>query len=148
MKVFVYKCLGGPKAHRGTYSIKALNGPLKGRVIAHAEKVYLSDVEFKVNEAGRQRVLKTGHKNVHAGVVGELRAAKALWTADAITFLNVINFWWTQDDDDAAADTRDRGVRFIYDPRKFRCFVQVSDHKPIRRAGRAFLIIEEGGFAS
>lgn len=65
MKVFVYFNL-----HRKCFSIKALEGNDKGRVVAHRNKVVLDNVTFKVSEAGRQRVLKEQRKNVHAGVVG------------------------------------------------------------------------------
>ena len=67
MKVFVYFNL-----HRKCFSVKALEGINKGRVIKHAHFVALEDVTFKVSEAGRQRVLKEQRKNVHAGVVGTL----------------------------------------------------------------------------
>jgi len=43
-----------------------------GKVTAHAIQVVLSDAVFKVSEAGRQRVLRTKQKNVHAGAVGVL----------------------------------------------------------------------------
>ena len=39
-------------------------------VIAHMNLVALENVEFKVSEAGRQRVLREKRKNVHAGVIG------------------------------------------------------------------------------
>lgn len=42
-----------------------------GKVVAHSEFVLLFDVKFEVNEAGRQRMLKSGHKNVHAYAVGK-----------------------------------------------------------------------------
>jgi hypothetical protein len=67
MKVFVYFNL-----HRKCFSIKALEGANKGRVIDHAHSVALSNVTFKVSEAGRQRVLREQRKNVHAGVIGTL----------------------------------------------------------------------------
>lgn len=67
MKVFVYYNL-----HRHMWSIKALEGANKGRVIGHASGVYLSDVTPKVSEAGRQRVIREKRKNVHAGLVGNL----------------------------------------------------------------------------
>lgn len=62
MKVFVYYNL-----HKKCWSIRH-----KGKVIQHADQVYLKDVKFKVSEAGRQRVLKEKRKNVHAGVEGLL----------------------------------------------------------------------------
>ena len=66
MKVFVYFNL-----HKKTWSIKAMEGEKKGLVIAHRNKLALALAEFKVSEAGRQRVLREKRKNVHAGVVGE-----------------------------------------------------------------------------
>lgn len=67
MRVFVYFNL-----HRKCWSIKAMEGPRKGRVIGHADYVDLACVEWKVSEAGRQRVLREKKKNVHAGAVGTL----------------------------------------------------------------------------
>lgn len=67
MRVFVYYNL-----HRHTWSIKALEGPNKGRVIGHSDTVLLHNATAKVSEAGRQRVLREKRKNVHAGIVGEL----------------------------------------------------------------------------
>jgi hypothetical protein len=67
MKVFVYRNL-----HKNCWSIKALEGNNKGRVIYHAQTVTLSNCTFKVSKAGRERVLRDKRKNVHAGVAGEL----------------------------------------------------------------------------
>lgn len=66
MRVFVYWNL-----HRKCFSVKALKGPNKGRVVAHLPSIMLFHATFKVSEAGRQRVLRENRKNVHAGVVGE-----------------------------------------------------------------------------
>jgi len=41
----------------------------KGKVIAHETDIIASQVSFKVSEAGRQRVLRTKQKNVHAVIV-------------------------------------------------------------------------------
>jgi hypothetical protein len=70
LKVFVYYNL-----HKKCWSVKALNGDMRGRVILHADEVWLTDVTFRVSKAGRERVLKERRKNVHAGVVGYLSAA-------------------------------------------------------------------------
>ena len=56
--------------HRKLYSIRACEGPNKGRVIAHRHTVTLIDPTFKVSQAGRARVLKERKKNVHATVRG------------------------------------------------------------------------------
>lgn len=84
MRVFVYWNL-----HRHCWSIKALEGPNKGRVISHATDVDLERVEFKVSQAGRARVLREKRKNVHAGVVGTLverRDFGAHIVSDKITY--------------------------------------------------------------
>ena len=65
MKVFVYFNL-----HRKCLSVRAMEGPRKGRVIRHVNSIVLSCATFKVSEAGRQRVLRERRKNVHAGIVG------------------------------------------------------------------------------
>lgn len=65
MKVFVYWNL-----HKKCFSVKALSGPDKGKVVQHVETLRLTYCTFKVSEAGRQRVLRERKKYVHAGVVG------------------------------------------------------------------------------
>ena len=62
-KVFVYFNL-----HKKMFSIRDVE---TGLVVAHTNKIQLEDVQFKVSEAGRQRVLSEKKKNVHAGVVGK-----------------------------------------------------------------------------
>ena len=66
-RVFVYFNL-----HRKLWSVKALEGPNKGRVIAHRQWVVLAACKFKVSQAGRQRVLRERKKNVHAGIEGRM----------------------------------------------------------------------------
>lgn len=53
--------------HNGLFSIQDKD---TGLVVGHAESVSMIDCEFKVNESGRQRVLKEKRKNVHAFVIG------------------------------------------------------------------------------
>jgi len=67
MKVFVYFNL-----HKKLWSVKALEGPQKGRVIARTFHVALRDVQPRVSQAGRERVLREKRKNVHAGLVGQM----------------------------------------------------------------------------
>jgi len=56
--------------HRRCFSIRSVE---TGRVIGHAtDGVGLVRAEFKVSEAGRQRVLRERRKNVHAVVRGTL----------------------------------------------------------------------------
>lgn len=72
---FVYRNLNDK-----CWSVKALEGPNKGRVVLHARYIAVSgsDGEFKVSETGRQRVLREKRKNVHAGVVGSIYWADVL----------------------------------------------------------------------
>lgn len=83
MRVFVYFNL-----HKKLWSVRALEGPDKGRVIQHATALCLADCTFKVSEAGRERVLRERQKNVHAGVVGTLVASPdaALSPSHRITY--------------------------------------------------------------
>ena len=69
MKVKVYRNL-----HKQCYSVVAMEGPKKGRVVHHSEYVLLSNVSFKVRQGGREKVLKEKRKNVHAFVIGNLES--------------------------------------------------------------------------
>lgn len=109
MKVFVYFNL-----HKKTFSIKALEGENKGRVIAHRDELILYSPTFKVSEAGRQRVLRECKKNVHAGVVGFWHGCVDLLNANCKTPVT-------------------------YNPYKFNSFVYASDSKPIYNAKIAYL---------
>ena len=73
MKVFVYFNL-----HKKLWSVKSLEGSLKGLVIARTPHIVLRDVQPKVSQKGRERVLREKRKNVHAGLVGDLTEETAL----------------------------------------------------------------------
>jgi hypothetical protein len=73
----------------------------KGKVVAHAKKLILADVTFKVRESGRQKVLKTKRKNVHAFAKGLL-----VESAMGIT----------------SEDFRILRARILYNPYKYGCF--------------------------
>lgn len=60
--VKVYKNL-----HNGLFSVMQDN-----LVVAHVESFTMRNVVFKVNQAGREKVIKEGKKNVHAFVTGML----------------------------------------------------------------------------
>ena len=61
-KVQVYRNL-----HNKLYSIRDSRSKL---VLGHSPVVHIKEGEFIVQEAGRQRVLQTGQKNVHAWIEG------------------------------------------------------------------------------
>ncbi len=64
MKVRVYFNL-----HKKLLSVQTkVNG--RWKVIKHVFNINLTDVKFKVSEAGRQRVLREKRKNVHAFIEG------------------------------------------------------------------------------
>ena len=52
------------------FSVLALEGPFKNKVVAHTDKIKLYNCEFLVNEKRRLEVLKKKSKNVHAYVKG------------------------------------------------------------------------------
>ncbi|RWM84294.1 hypothetical protein [Mesorhizobium sp.] len=58
--------------NRKCYSVRALEGPSKGRVIGHRERVNIHNAKFVVRKAGRDRVRREKRKNVHAFVRGDL----------------------------------------------------------------------------
>ena len=51
--------------HKKCYSVRQ-----NGRVVDHADSVVLTDCRFLVQPAGREKVRRTGVKNVHATVTG------------------------------------------------------------------------------
>jgi len=65
MRVEVYRNL-----HKNCFSVRALSGENKGRVIDHVQSIMLKDATFVVQPAGRKRVLQEQRKNVHAFVRG------------------------------------------------------------------------------
>ena len=76
MRVRAYRNL-----HKNCWSVVAMEGKKKGRVIIHAEFLQLKDAEFRVQPAGRKKVLREQKKNVHAYVVGLMvpSTAQELW---------------------------------------------------------------------
>ena len=107
-RVEVYRNLKHGLRALPLYSIR-----YKGKVICRSRRVLLSNVTFKVSEATRQRVIKSGRRSVHAWAVGSLagwgdtvdglvactynphrcghfhptgRPDKAVWKADRVVF--------------------------------------------------------------
>ena len=83
-----------------------------GLVVAHAkEQLTMRDVSFKVNENGRQKVLETKQKNVHAYIKGYLL------NESTITFVN----------------------KAYYNPYKTCYFVDFETFEPLHTASYCFL---------
>lgn len=119
MKVFVYFNL-----HKKCFSIKALEGPCRGLVIAHTNSAVLSDVTFKVSPAGRRRVLTERRKNVHAGVVGHWEGRNLL--------VQITERYMMM------------GTAITYNPYKYDSFVQRSTEQPVHNAKWAALLAQDG----
>jgi hypothetical protein len=129
-RVFVYRNL-----HKDCWSVKSKE---TGRVVAHADRVELSDVEFKVSESGRQRVLEEKSKNVHAGLVGTLEMFHVRGAEiPSATYVN------GQDSDSNA-----NNVSITYNPYKYKHFVVRETEAPVKHAKTAVLQADKKVFAS
>lgn len=93
----------------GCYSIMQ-----RGVVRASARQVRLADVEFRVREAGRLRMLRERRKNVHAFAVGRL-----------VDFVHA---------DEARCIEPMSGRVVVYDPYRFESFVDRDTCVPVLTA--------------
>jgi len=151
MKAFVYFNL-----HTGLWSVKALDGFLKGKVVGHAYNIRLTDAEFRVSEAGRQRVLKEQKKNVHAGVVGTIAGIKwsdiryewneddypGLWDLDYPEDNDLYEKWiqnW---------DIVDDAQMITYNPYKYSTFVDVKTKEPVHESSQVWMTMDYTGRSS
>jgi hypothetical protein len=113
--------------NRGGYSIRAVDGPNKGRVIGYAAGVDLINATFKVQAGGRDTVRRKHVKSVHAWVRGELVATHAAITPHAFD-----------------------GARVTYNPYKYDTFVVLGDGAPLPIESAASVSLRtnpETGFA-
>lgn len=67
--------------HKNKWSVK-----YNGKVIAHMDELVLKDCVFRVQKAGRARVLKEKRKNVHAYIKGTIVYDGALVDAHDATY--------------------------------------------------------------
>ena len=111
MKAFIYYNL-----HKHCWSLRALEGPSKGKVYAHAHSVVVLNAVFKVSEKGRQRVIREQKKNVHAGVVGNVIAI------DSIEII-----------------CTDKKTAVTYNPYKYPTFVTRHNEQPITHARQVYM---------
>ena len=75
-------------------------------------EAHLENVTFKVSEAGRQRVLREGRKNVHAYIIGDLVDGRPLTEGETVT----------------------------YNPYKFSSFVLKDTEAPIHKADKLSIV--------
>ncbi len=99
-RVHVYRNL-----HKNCWSIK---DDRTGLVLGHAQNVLLKSAHFHVNERGRQRVLQTGNKNVHAWVDG---------------------YYWDSNEE-TPIHTYKHSIAY-YNPRKVDSFVDITTNEPL-----------------
>lgn len=116
MKVYVYYNI-----RKRMFSVKALEGEHKGKVIRHDDEVVLEDVTFKVSEAGRQRVLRDEQKNVHAGAVGTM-----------LDFEKPVNY----------------NSEVTYNPYYTNTFILRRGCAPVHKASNALMTIKSTGLGS
>lgn len=99
--------------HRKTFSVR---DPRTKRVVDYADNIMLHDVEFVVNQSGRNRVLREKRKNVHAYCEGIF----ACYYAPSDTSSNV-----------------------QYNPYLHDTFVNILSGQPITHAETVFLKVQE-----
>lgn len=126
MKVFVYWNL-----HKYVFSVK-----YRGRVIAHARDFILADADFVVSEAGRQRVLASGRKNVHAGIKGEMIACNS-HSAGCDRSSPMLPEWETMGEDLASRIKQEANL-IRYNPYESGSFVTCGRGTPIEHAALVF----------
>ncbi|WP_394555311.1 hypothetical protein C1N61_26915 (plasmid) [Priestia aryabhattai] len=56
--------------HTLLFSIVSLEGPYKGKVVAHGNGILMTNAKFKVNRSGQMKVREIRRKSVHAYIDG------------------------------------------------------------------------------
>jgi hypothetical protein len=100
------------------------------RVADYTDSIMIDNPQFIVNEAGRQRVLRTKQKNVHAWVSGTVRTYRSLISEQGLPPLGLFHY-------------RDLMVRNVtYNPYKYNMFVRMDKpFEPVVLADQAYLSI-------
>jgi len=93
------------------------------KVVSHCESVWFKDAEFKVSQAGRQRVLNQKKKNVHAVVRGEVLS---------IDNTQVMNL--------------DGYSLIYYNPYIYKSFIEWNSEKPVKSA-KSVVVVGKSVFA-
>lgn len=107
-----------PRAKRG--DAECISVKTENRPVEYTEVLQMFDVVFNVREAGRQKTIREGVKNVHAWVTGEIT---------------------TFDQGEMASLQRVYGWRqAIYNPRKHETFVDSETGQPVHRATYVIMV--------
>jgi len=109
MKVAAYWNL-----HKNIFSIQSREKGNYGKVISHVNSVVIALPKFVVRQAGREKVLKTKQKNVHAFIVGHLLTGEILVGQEKPNLV-------------------------YYNPYKFNSFVKADTKEEIKQADVAIL---------
>ena len=128
---------------KGCFSVKACTGPYSGKVIAHAESVWLDDPMFRIVESGRQRVLMERKKYVHAYVRGELYSLDGVYRMASPEWVDIPRLHHSH----PMADKMDAyGYGFTYNPYKHTKFVVpfMGNYVSVRSGHHALLCNEIG----
>lgn len=91
-----------------------------GIVVAHTDSVLMRGVTGKVSQAGRERVLREGKKNVHAFICGQIEDMGSGNVGDRL----------------------ERGPQWqpiTYNPKRYRTFVYRDTEAPFYKAAHAYL---------
>tara|TARA_Y100000310_G_scaffold322000_1_gene380459 strand:+ start:1280 stop:1672 length:393 start_codon:yes stop_codon:yes gene_type:complete len=108
-RVYVYFNL-----HKKVWSVRQA-----GKVVEHTKTIALRDCKFLVAEAGRQKVLKTKTKNVHAGVSGYVVSLDCVPCDGKLLVVT-------------------------YNPYRESTFVEKADREPVERSDYATLMCGDG----
>lgn len=98
-----------------------------GGKVKHAQAMILNNVRFAVQPAGRDKVRRTGRKNVHAFIRGDV-----LWISDD---------YYASMDDYNEENLRRQEYRLItYNPYKYDSFVMADTLEPIHGATQVVIV--------
>lgn len=112
--IFVYKNL-----HNNMYSVRQ-----GGLVVAHAERICISNPRFIVRQRGREMVLKTKQKNIHAFIKGKYSGSVYGTTAER----------------------NDLPMKIEYNPYKYKSFVCTNlVNEPFKVTECGGVILDESG---
>jgi hypothetical protein len=101
-------------------------------VVGHAEAVILTDVEFRVRQSGRERVLRERQKNVHAFTIGLLEQAFETPYAWVLEVAPIFD--------------RENARSVTYNPYKFTTFVDQTSEAPVYSGRRVLVTANKGIF--